>query len=140
MQLINKQNDPAIAVLHFFEDCFQTFLKLAAIFRSRYKSTHIKRKNRLLLQPFRHIAADNPLCQAFYNCSLSDTRLTDEHRVILSFAGKNADHIADLLISSDDRIELLVSCSFHQILSIFIQSIIGSFRIVAGHPLIPSDS
>ena len=139
VELINKEDDPAFTVLHFLKDSFQTFLKLAPVFCTGNKRSHIKGEDRLLFQPFRHIAADDPLGQAFYDCGLTYTGFTDEDRVVLCLTGEDTDHIPDLLITPDDRIQLLLSCPLHQVLTIFVQCVISRFRIVAGHSLISSD-
>ena len=59
--------------------------------------------------PLRNVAADDTLRQPFYYRSLTYAGLTDEHRVILCLTGKNPYHIADFLVSADDRVELLLS-------------------------------
>ena len=138
MELIDEQNDPAIAVLHFLQDRFQTFLELAPVLRAGHQRAHIKGEDSLLFQALRHIAADDPLRQSFHHCGLADARFADEDRVVLRLTGKDADHIADLLIAADDRIELLIPGALHQILSVFIQRIVSRFRIVTGHPLVPA--
>ena len=120
MQLIDKQDNLSIAVLHFLKNCFQTFLELAPVFCTGNKRSHIKGKDRLLFQPFRHVSADNTLRQSFYDCRFTDTRFTDQHRVVLRLTGKDTDHIADLFITADDRIKLLLSRALHKILSVFI--------------------
>ena len=101
--------------------------------------THIQGEDCLLFQSFRYITAYNTLCKTFYNCCLTYTRFTNQDRVVLRFMGKDSDHITDLGITSDNRIHLLFSCSFYQIGTIFVQCIIGIFRVIAGHSLITSD-
>ena len=140
VQLINEQDNLAVTVLHFLKNRFQTLLELSAVFRSCHKSAHVKRKDCLFLQSFRDIPADNPLGKPFYNCGFTDARFSDQHRIILCLTGQNPDHIADLFISSDYRIQLLLSCSLHKILSVFVQRIIGCFRIIACNPLVASHS
>ena len=138
MELIDKQDDLPVAVLHFLQNRFQTFLELAPVLRAGYQRAHVKGEDGLLFQSLRHVAADDPLRQSFHHCGLADARFADEDRVVLCLPGKDADHIADLLVTADDRIELLIPGTLHQILSVFIQRIVSHFRIVAGHPLVPA--
>ena len=120
MQLIDKQDDLAVTVLHFLKYRFQTFLKLAPVFRAGNKRSHIKGKDCLLFQSLRNISADDTLRQSFYDCRFTDAGFTDQHRVVLRLTGKDPDHITDLLITADDRIKLLLSCALYKILPVFI--------------------
>ena len=61
---------------------------------------------RLVLQTFRHVAADDPLGQAFDDGRLADTGLADQHGVVLGAARQHLDDAADLLVAADHRIEL----------------------------------
>ncbi len=45
MQFIDKKNNLSVAVFNIIQHGLQTFLKLAAIFRTCHKRTHIQRKN-----------------------------------------------------------------------------------------------
>ena len=138
MKLINEKNDLSVTIFHFFKNCFQTFLEFTTILRSCYQCSHIQRKDCLIFQAFRHISADDSLCKPFYNRSLTYTRFTDQHRVILCLTGQDTNHITDLFITSDDRIQFLVSCFLNKILAVFIQCIISCFRIVRSNSLISS--
>ena len=138
MQFINKQDNLAFAVLHILQNCLQTFLKLTTVFGACYQCPHIQGKNLLILQSFRHISADNTLCQSFNYCCLTDTRFTDQHRIILGLPRQNPYYVTDLCISSNDRIHLLLTCLLYQFLAVLAQGIVGSFRIIGSHTLIAS--
>ena len=140
MKFINEKNDLSVTVFHFFKNCFQTFLEFTTILRSCYQCSHIQRKDCLIFQSFRYISADDSLCKSFYNRSFTYTRFTDQHRVILCLTGQDTNHITNLFITSDDRIQFLISCFLNKILTVFIQCIISCFRIVAGHTLIAADA
>ena len=136
MKFIDKKNDLSVTVLHFFQNGFQTFLEFTTILRSCYQCSHIQRKDCLIFQSFRYISADDSLCKSFYNRSFTYTRFTDQHRVILCLTGQDTNHITDLFITSDDRIQFLISCFLNKILAVFIQCIISCFRIVRSYSLI----
>ena len=138
MKFINEKNDLSVTVFHFFKNCFQTFLEFTTILRSCYQCSHIQRKDCLIFQSFRYISADDSLCKPFYNRSFTYTRFTDQHRVILCLTGQDTNHITDLFITSDDRIQFLISCFLNKILTVFIQCIISCFRIVRSNSLISS--
>ena len=138
MKFIDKKNDLSVTVLHFFQNGFQTFLEFTTILCSCYQCSHIQRKDCLIFQAFRYISADDSLCKSFYNRSFTYTRFTDQHRVILCLTGQDTNHITDLFITSDDRIQFLISCFLNKILAVFIQCIISCFRIVRSNSLISS--
>ena len=140
MKLIDKQNNLSFALSDLFQNCFQTLFKFTSVFGSCHQSTHIQRENLLILQSFRYITTDDTLCQTFYNGCLTNTRFTDQHRIVLGLTGQNTDHIPDLRITPDHRIKLLLSGTLYQLRTIFIQSIISCFWIVTGHTLITADT
>ena len=139
MQLIDKQNDLSLALLDFFQKCFQSFLKLTTVFCTGNKRSHIKCKDFLVLKSIRHISSDNTLCQSLYGCRFTNTWLTDEYRIVLGFTGKNTDNMADLIVSADHRIKLSFPCSFHQVITILLEGIVGCLRIIARHTLITAN-
>ena len=120
VQLIDEQNDLSLALADFLQHGFETFFKFAPVFGSGHQSAHIQGENLLILQAFRHVAPDNPLGQSFYHSRFADAGLTDQHRIVFCLTGQNPDHIADLGITSDDRIELLLSGPLHQIGTVLI--------------------
>ncbi len=138
MQLINKQDDLSITVLHILKNGFQTLFKFTTILRTCNQCTHIQCKNLLILQSVRNITIHNPLGKTFDNCSLTNTGFTDQNRVILRLTGKDTNHVPDLFITANHRIKLLFFCLLHKILTILLQGIISSFRIIRSYPLIPT--
>ena len=139
MKLIDEQNDLSFALLHFLKYCFQTFLKLTTILGTCNQCSHIQGKNLLVLQAFRYIPCHNTLCQSLDGCCFTNTRLTDENRVVLGLTGKDTDNITDLHITADHRIKLLILSFLHKILAIFIQGVIGCLRVIADNSLVSSD-
>ena len=49
MKLIDKENDLSLALLYLIQNRLQTFLKLAAVFRTRHQRAHIQGKQLLIL-------------------------------------------------------------------------------------------
>ena len=80
---------------------------------------------RLVLQAIRNIAPDDTLSQTFYDGGFTNTGFTDENRVVFRLTGQDTDHIPDLRVTADDRIQFLVPGFLHQILAIFVQGIIS---------------
>ncbi len=137
VQFIYEKNDLSVAVLHIIQHRLQTFLKLAAVFRAGNQRAHIQRENLLVFEPLRHVSSDDTLRKSFRHRGFTDTGLADEHRIVFRLAGQDTDHVADLIVSADDRIKLLASGFFHQILSVLLQRVISRLRIVGSYPLVP---
>src|SRR5208283_1575099 len=114
VQLINK--DDGILRLHqFFHDGLQPLLKLSTIFRSRNDQRKIKRQNSLVREERWNLAVGNPLRQAFDNSRLADSRLADQHWIILGAPAQNLDHTLQLTVASNQRIQLAVHRRLRQI-------------------------
>ena len=138
MKLIDEEDDLTLALLHFFENGFETFLEFTTVLRTCNQGSHIQGKNLLILQSFRDITCDDSLCQAFDRCCLTDTRLTDQYWVVLGLTGKDTDNVTDLRVTSDNRIKFLVSCLLDKIFAVFVQGIVSCFRVVADNSLVAS--
>ena len=93
-------------VCDFLEDGLQALLEFAAELGAGDEGAHVEGDDVLVLQAFRHIAADDALGQAFDDGGLADAGLADEHGIVLGAAGKDLDDAADLFIAADDGIEL----------------------------------
>ena len=133
MQLVDEQNDAAVAGLDVVQNGFQAFLKLAAEFRAGDQRAHVQREDGAVFQAVRHVAANNALRKPLGDGRLADARFADQHRVVFRFAGKNTDGVSDFGIAADHRIELVLTGKLDQILTVFFQRVIRRFRVFAGH-------
>ena len=133
MQLIDEQDDAALALLHLGQHRFQPLLKFAAELGAGHQSAHIQRKDGLILQVFRHVPGHNPQGQPFGDGGFADARLPDQAGVVLGFAGKDADDVADLLVPPDDGVQLLAAGGFGQVAAVFFQHVVGVLGAVGGH-------
>ena len=132
MQLVDEQDDLAVAALDGVEHGLEPLLKLAPELCAGDERAHIQREELPVLQVFRHIAPDDPLGQALGDGRFAYARLADEDGVVFGLAAEDADHIADLVVPADDGIQLLGPGPLHQILTVFLQNIIGLLRVVGG--------
>ena len=133
MQLVDEQDDAAVAGLDVVQNGFQALLKLAAEFRAGNQRAHIQREDGAVFQAVRHVAANNALRKPLGDGRFADARFADQHRVVFRFAGKNTDGVSDFGIAADHRIELVLTSKLNQILTVFFQRVIRRFRIFAGH-------
>ena len=136
MQLVDEQDDPALRLLHFVQDGLQPLLKLAAVLGPGHQRTHVQGEDSLVLQTGGHVAIHDPLGQALGDGGFAHAGLTDQHGVVLALAGQDADHIPDLVVPADDRIQLILPGPLHQVGTIFLQGVIGLLRVIRGDPLV----
>ena len=83
VKLIDEHDHFTLRLLHLIKDILKSLFKFASVLCTGYKSSHIKCKYLLVLKSLWHITSEYPLCKSLYNCSLTYTRLTDEHRIVL---------------------------------------------------------
>ena len=138
MQLVDEENDIAIACLYFIENRFQTFLKLTTEFCTGNQCPHIQRKQPSVFQVIRYVSTDDSKCQSFCYGRFTHARFTYQAGIVFCFSGKNSDHITNFIIPADDRIKFLLAGKLHKILPVFIQYIIGTFRVIRCHMLVSS--
>ena len=139
VQLVDKQDNTALGLLDLAENGFQPLLKLTTVFCTGNQRAHIQGKNGLVLQGGGHVAFDNPLGQALGNGCFTYAGFTDQDGVILTFPAQNPDDISDFVVSADDRVQLVLPGTLHQIGAVFLQCVVGLLRVVAGDPLVAAD-
>ena len=133
MNLVNKQDDVAVRLLHFVQHGFQPFLKLAAVFCAGNQCAHIQLDQFLFLQAERDVTVHDPPRDALDNRRLPDARFTDQHRVVLCFPRQDLDNPADFLIPADNRIDLAALDVLDQIVPVFLQRVQLIFRVLFIH-------
>ncbi len=140
VQFIDEEQNPTVTFADLIKYSLESFLKFAAVFGSSKQRPHVERKNCLIFKPFRDIAPDDSLRQAFNNGRFANTWLTDKNRVVLGFAREDTDHSPDLGVPADYRVKLALMNLFNQVKSVFIKGFVGSFRICTGHSLVAAYS
>ena len=136
VQLINEEDDLALALLDFVQHALQALLKLAAVFCTGHQSAHVQAEHGAVLQVLGHIATHDPLGQTLGDGGLANAGLTDQAGVVLGLTGQDADHVADLLITADDRVQLLLAGQIHQVLAVLLQGVVGVLGVVVGDTLV----
>ena len=136
VQLINEEDDLALTLLHLVQNALQALLELAAVLCTSHQRAHVQAEHGAVFQVFGHIAAHDPFGQALGDCRFADARLTDQAGVVLRLTGQDADDVADLLIPPDDGVQLLLAGQVYQILTVFLQGVVGVLRVVIGHALV----
>ena len=86
MQFIDEQDDLTIGALHFFQHRFQAIFELTAILGTGHQSAHIEGEDAFVLEVLRNVAKHDAMSKSFDDGGLSDTRFTDQHRVVFTAA------------------------------------------------------
>ena len=139
VDLIDEQEDPTFAGLDLLQHRLEAFLELAPVLCPGNQCAEIELVDRLVLQAFRHVPANDPLGKALRDRGLADARLADQDRVVLRAPGEDSDHPPDLRVSPDDRVELAFLGQLDEVPSIQLQGLVGAFRCRARNPLFSPD-
>ena len=136
VQLIDKEDDLAFALLDLIQHALEPFLKLAAVLGAGHQRAHVQAEDGAALQVLGHVPADDPLGQALGDGGLADAGLADQAGVVFGLAGQDADDVADLLVTADDGVQLLLAGQVHQVLAVLLQGVVGVLGVVGGHALV----
>ena len=139
VQLVDKEDDTPLGLLHLVEDGLQPLLKLAPVLGPGDEAAHIQGEDGLVLQTVGHVPLHDPLGQPLGNGGLTHAGLPDEDGIVFALAGEDADDIADLVVPADDRVQLVLAGPLHQVGAVLLQGVIGLLRVVTGDPLVAPD-
>ena len=73
--------------------------------------------------------------EPFDDGRLADAGLADEHGIVLGAAREHLNDAANLLVASDDRIELAAARELGQVAPVFFERFVFRFGILIGHAL-----
>ena len=82
-----------------------------------HERTHVKREQSAD-QRIGYIALDDTLSESFCNGGFANTGWSDEHWVVFGAPTENMNRTADLVVTTDDRVELALLSGCGEILSI----------------------
>ena len=125
VQLVDEQDDVALAVLDLLQQRLQPLLELAAIFGAGHQGAEVERQQAPVLQGFGHVAVDDAVGQALGDGRLADAGLADQHRVVLGPARQHLDDAADLLVAADHRVELALARRRGQVAGVFLERVVA---------------
>ena len=78
----------------------------------------------LVFQVLGHVAAHDALCQTFDDGRLTRARFTYQYRIVLRAAREDLKHAANLVVTTDDRIQLARARILHQVLRVLRQTLV----------------
>ena len=114
MQLVDEHDDVRV-LRELLHDRLQALFELTAIFRAGDDQRDVEREDALVREEVRHVAVDDLLREPLDDGRLSDTGLTNQHRVVLGAAAQHLLHAFELVVAADQRVELILHRRFRQI-------------------------
>ena len=121
VELIDEQDDLALGLLHFLEHGLQAVLELAAVLGAGDQCAHVELDEVAVAQRARHVAGHDTLGDTLDDSRFTDARLTDEHGVVLGATGQDLDGTADLVGTTDDRIEFAGAGQIADVATVLLQ-------------------
>src|SRR5581483_8028360 len=109
--------------------------ELAAVLRAREQAADVERPHALALEPFGDVARDDALREPLDDRGLARARLADQHWIVLRAAREHLDDAADLLVSSDHRVELPRLGRLGEIAAELRERLVGALGILRGDAL-----
>jgi hypothetical protein len=106
VHLVDEEDDLPLGLGHLLQHRLEPLLELAAVLGPGHQRAHVQRDDLLVAQPGGHVARHDALRQPFDDGRLAHARLADQHRVVLGAPAEDLDHAANLLVATDDRVEL----------------------------------
>src|SRR5699024_10457451 len=82
---------------------------------------------------------NDALGESFGNRSLTNTWLTDEHRVVLGAAAQYLNYPANLFVTADYGVELAELGDFRKVAAVLFQRLVFTFRILIRYSLAAAD-
>lgn len=131
---VDEGDDLPVALLDLGEDGLQPFLELTAVFGARDHRAEVERDEPLVPQGLGDVTLDDALGEPLDDGGLADAGLADEYGVVLRTPRQDLDHTPDLLVTSDDRVELAVPGGGREVRTELLQGLVLTLRVGCGHP------
>ena len=105
VQLVDKEDDPALAGRHLPQHRLEALLELAAELGAGQELADVKGHDAGVAHRGGAVAVDDAKGQPFGNGGLAHARLADQDRVVLRAPAQDLHAAANLLVASDDGVE-----------------------------------
>ena len=110
MNLVDEEQHLTGTLYYLVYDHLESLLELALILCTRNQCAHIERIDPLREQIFGYIAIDDAVGNTLHNGGLSDSRLTHKDGVVFGATREDLQHSANLLVATNHRVQLTLSC------------------------------
>ena len=136
VELIDEQDDLTLGLLYLLEHGLQAVLELTTVLGTGDQRAHVELDEVAVAQRARHVAGYDTLGDALDDGRLADTRLTDEHGVVLGTTGQDLDGAANLIGTADDRIEFAGAGQVADVAAVLLQRLKLSLILGRRHAVI----
>lgn len=120
------------------QDSLDALLIFALVLCTCHECTHVQTEE-LADKRCRNISASDPLSEPLSNSCLSYTRFTDQYRIVFRSPAQNSDDAPNLVVATDDGVELALLGQSGQIDRIFGKCIKSCFCALALNSSIAAD-
>ena len=139
MKLINKEDYLTFAFCYFGNKSLKSLFKLAAELCTGYKASKIQGKEAFVFKTVRNVPTGNSAGKAFYNGSFTNSRLTNDYRIIFCTTAKHLHYTADFFISANYRVNFILTGKSCKVTAIFFQRTHCAFGILGIYSLVSAD-
>ena len=135
MQLVDEKNHIPFRFFHLLDNRLQAVFEFSAILGARDQSTHVQSNQTPVFQGFRNITGFYSQGEALHDGGFADTGFSHEDRIVFGAAGKDLYDPPDLIIPTDDRIQLSESGEVCQITAEFFEGLVFFLGVRVGDTL-----
>ena len=139
VELVDEEDNLAVRVDDLLQHCLQPIFELASVLRAGDEGTHVQADDPPVLESFGDVAPHDALGEPFDDRGFPNARLADEHRVVLRAPRQDLDHTADLFVTADHRIQLVLAGIVGQVASVALECLVFPLGVLVGDPLGPAD-
>ena len=136
VEFIDEQDDLTLGLLDLFEHRLEPLFELTPELGAGNQRAHVEHNEPFVLQTLRHVPTHDALGEPFDDRGLAYARVSDQDRVVFGAAREHLDHPPDLVIATDDRVELALGGEFGEVATVALQGLIGRLWVGARHSLV----
>ncbi len=139
VELVDEEDDLSVGLGDLVNYRLEALLELTAELRPRHQRAEVELEDALVFEGIGHVAADHPLGEPLDDGRLSHARITDEDGVVLGASGEHLHDAADLLVTADDRVELVAAGETGEVAAVLVEHLVAALGILIGHALVSPD-
>jgi hypothetical protein len=124
VELVDEADDLALGVGDLLEHGLEALLELAPVLRAGDHRADVERDDALVAQALGHVALDDAARETLDDGGLAHPGLADEHGVVLRAPAQDLDDATDLLVASDDGIELALAGLLGEIAAVALERLV----------------
>ena len=135
VQFVDERDHLPVGVGDLLEDRLEALLELAAVLGTGEHRGDVERDEPLVLESLGDVAVGDARGEALDDRRLADARFADEHRVVLGPPRQHLDAAPDLLVTSDDRVDLAVGGAGGEVLAVLLERGELLLGVLVGDPV-----